>query len=93
MWALGLQRDDIRGADDCKQLAQQSTRVHAGLRTLHILSTTGVGRTQDMSSAFDVMRIAVQDRAFVLTSHQQGELEAWVSRYASDHVSLEQAPC
>ena len=77
---LGPQRDGIKGADDCKQLAQQSTKVHAGLRTLHILSTTGVGRTQDMSAAFEVMRIAIQDRTFVLTSHQQGELEAWVSR-------------
>ncbi|KAK9832338.1 hypothetical protein WJX74_007130 [Apatococcus lobatus] len=74
------QRDGIRGADDCKQLAQQSGKVHAGLRVLHILSTTGAGRTRDMSAAFEVMRIAIQDRTFVLTSHQQGELEAWVSR-------------
>ncbi len=77
---MAAQRDGIKGANDCRQLAQQSGKVLAGLRTLHILSTTGVGRTQDMTAAFDVMRVAIQDRAFVFTAAQSKELEGWVSR-------------
>ena len=76
------QRDSITGADDCKQLAQHANKVHAGVRTLHIFSMTGKGRTEDMSAAFEVMRIAVQDRAFIFNSSQQKEVESWVSRCA-----------
>lgn len=75
-----MQRDGIKGADVCKPLAQQAGKVHQGLRTLHIFSTTGKGRTEDMTAAFEVMRIAVQDREFIFTISQQQELEAWVSR-------------
>ena len=33
-----------------------------------------------MTAAFDVMRVAIQDRAFVFTAAQSKELEGWVSR-------------
>ncbi len=75
-----MQRDGVAGADVCKPLAQQAGKVHQGLRTLHIFSTTGKGRTEDMTAAFEVMRTAVQDRASIFTIGQQQELESWVRR-------------
>ncbi|KAK9805168.1 hypothetical protein WJX72_003267 [[Myrmecia] bisecta] len=63
--------------DQSAELSQMGARVFKGLHALHIVSTTGVGRTQDMTAAKEVMRSALRDRKALFTPVQQQDLENW----------------
>eukprot|EP00803_Ostreobium_quekettii_P002182 evm.model.scf_1521.3 EVM.evm.TU.scf_1521.3 scf_1521:24872-32424(-) len=64
--------------EDCHDLVQQSQRIFAGLRAVHAVSGTGVGRSQNLVPAREVMRAAKNYRHILFSSTQKKELENWV---------------
>ena len=61
--------------------AELSSRLHNGLRTLHVISGTGTGRqlATGTSRAADVVRLAMEHRQQLFGRTQRRDLEKWVT--------------
>lgn len=76
-WTLPLQSNpSVKGADSSPDLAKAAVRIHSGLRSLYVFSTTGQGR--EMGPAEGAVRAAWHDREALLTAAQRKQLEQWL---------------
>ncbi|KAK9799003.1 hypothetical protein WJX73_002493 [Symbiochloris irregularis] len=68
-------------ADDHALLAEMAGRLHSGLRTLHVVSGTGTGRSTftPASRAADIIRTVFASRTKLFTVAQRRDIDKWVS--------------
>ena len=80
--ACGNQVDDLpKTADNHALMAEMGGLLHSGLRSLHVVSGTGAGRSaiRQSSRAADIIRTAIANQVAILTAPQRRDLDSWVA--------------
>ncbi|GMH45502.1 hypothetical protein BSKO_13459 [Bryopsis sp. KO-2023] len=93
-WRIVQKRRGLTNIDQCAEIAPLIERVFSGLRAVNAVAGTGVGRSQNLTSARDVMRAAMNYRHILFTAGMKKELEGWVrnsSLYAVEDKEKDKA--
>lgn len=70
--------DEGFSAADSPELARLSAKVVGGLRSLHLVCSTGVGSGLDTAAVKEVVCAAARGRSTLFTAKQCGQLESWL---------------
>ena len=90
---VALQARPNLSFEGCRDLVEHSQRIFAGLRAVHAVSGTGVGRSQNLNPAREVVRAAMNYRHILFSSVQKKELESWVQKEKDKDRDLENGDC